>query len=83
MTEPNGYDEHLFRLLLAEFVRRHFNEGERKQLSDIRGAITTPVNDDIESDHHESLSIIVIPSNPLPRPYGPARREADPEFTAT
>ena len=78
--DPTGYDDRLFRLLLAEYVRRNFSEEARKELPDIRVAICSPFDAaDPESDYYENRSIIVIPSNPLPRPHGPHEAEELPD----
>src|SRR5205807_1821291 len=69
--DGNGYDERLFRLMLAEFVRRNFTEAERAKLPDVRVCICSPLDwNDPESDRYENRNIIVIPGNPLPRPHG-------------
>lgn len=70
----SGYDERLFRLMLAEFVRRNFSEiADLSKLNEVRIAVCTPSPSyDADGDSYESQSIVVLHTFPLPVPAGPA-----------
>jgi hypothetical protein len=73
-SDSTGYDERLFRLMLAEYVRRHFSEEARRKMPDVRIGICTPFDlSDPESDPYDTQNIIVISFTRAPRPHGPGK----------